>query len=225
MIAKPLVFVSSTSQLDEERRRLREELPRVYELYLFELDRARRTSPERRCREQIERCDVFLGILGTDYGSAFPGEARSIVEWEHDQAASRDDLEILGFVKTPGAGETRDPRQQAFLDRLSHFRHGAWLKAYVTPPELVATARASLEQWLAEFFTAVRERQATLLRTATIPLTVVPTALVVGLVGLVLSSGASRLTSHAMVGLCLSVEALVVLCFVLWLRLSGGQHD
>ena len=41
MISKPLVFVSSTSGLAEERRELEARLSRVYELYLYEEDRAR----------------------------------------------------------------------------------------------------------------------------------------------------------------------------------------
>jgi hypothetical protein len=225
MISKPFVFVSSTSSLTEERHELRRALPSIYEVYLYEEDRARRASPEQHCRRQIQRADVFLGVLGPDYGSAFPGEDRSIVEWEHNLAMGRPDLDMLGFVKEIGRSEVRDPRQQAFIDRISQFRGGVWRRTYRTSSELVADARTSLEQWLAEFFTAFRDRRAVLRRVLTFPLTALPVASVLGLVGIAASSTASRLTTNSMIGLCLTVEAIVALCGVGLLWVSGGSHE
>jgi len=225
MISKPFVFVSSTSSLKDERLELRRALPSVYEVYLYEEDRARRASPEQHCRRQIQRADVFLGILGPDYGSGFPGEACSIVEWEHDVAMSRPDLDILGFVKELRRSEERDPRQQAFIDRISQFRGGVWRRTYRTPSELVADAHASLEQWLAEFFAAFRDRRAVLRRVLTFPLTALPAAGVLGLVGVAVSAAASRLTTNSMIGLCLTVEAMVALCGVGLLWVWGGSHE
>src|SRR5438105_971267 len=146
MISKPLVFVSSTSGLEEERRELEAKLPNIYELYLYEDDRARGASPEQHCREMISQSDVFLGVLGPDYGSGFPGAdgKRSIVEWEFDTAQARSDLEILTFVRQLGAGESRVPEQQTFVDKVKGFRAGHWCKEYATPPELVELARTSL---------------------------------------------------------------------------------
>src|SRR5438045_9495902 len=117
MISKPLVFVSSTSGLAEERRELEARLSRVYELYLYEEDRARGASPEQHCRDMINQSDVFLGVLGLDYGSGFPGAdgKRSIVEWEFDAAQSRSDLEILTFVRQLRAGEIRVLEKQAVV--------------------------------------------------------------------------------------------------------------
>jgi hypothetical protein len=112
-MSRLFVFLSSTSELEQERRSLREKLPpRVYDLYLFEEDRARRMSPEEHCRRQIEQAHVFLGLLGPGYGSPFPGSKpeRSIVEWEHDVAMGQSGLEVLSFVKDLGKGEVRDPR-------------------------------------------------------------------------------------------------------------------
>jgi len=225
MISKPLVFVSSTSGLAEERLRLRQELPSVYELYLFEEDRARSASPESHCRQQIERCDVFVGVLGGDYGSAFPGRSCSIVEWEHELAGQRGDVETLEFVKELGPGEARDPRQQAFIDRLAQFRTGMWVKSYRTPTELVASAHASLERWLVEFYAAFRDRRAAVRRMLIIPLTGLPTACVLFLGALAGSSRALQLTTSSMIGLCLTVAALVMLCGVVLLWLTGGSHE
>lgn len=102
------------------------ELRPLYDLYLYEEDRARGTSPEQRCREQIERCHVFIGILGNRYGSPLPDDEgqRSIVEWELDTArTTRADLEIMPFVRK-GADTGGDPRQASFLARLTDFRTG-----------------------------------------------------------------------------------------------------
>jgi hypothetical protein len=219
MISKPFVFLSSTSTLGEERGQLKEKLPRVYELYLFEEDRARGASPEAHCERRIGQSDVFVSILGPDYGSVTPDGLRSIVEWEHDIAAKRPDLESMGFVKVVDPGVTRDPRQQALIDRLSRFRGGSWLKTYRTPDQLVSCVRASLEHWLAEVFAAVRSRRAELRKAFLLPLSALPVACVLGLVVLAVLSGAAGLTRSAMIGLCVAVEVIVMLCgtLLLWL--------
>lgn len=38
------------------------------------------------CRAQIERCEVFVGILGPWYGSSFPGSEMSYSEAEYEMA-------------------------------------------------------------------------------------------------------------------------------------------
>jgi hypothetical protein len=152
------VFVSSTSQLAEERSRLDAELPRaVFDLSLFEQAGARGVSPESRCRQEIEDSDAMVGILGPDYGSLFPGRSTSIVEWEHDTAEHLG-RECLDFVKNLAPGAARDPRQEAFIAHRREFRNGQWVKFYDTPGDFVATARASLEGWLVDFLRMVDKR-------------------------------------------------------------------
>ena len=224
MITKPLVFVSSTSRLAEERRELLNRLPRIYELYLFELDRARRASPEAHCREMIEKSDVFLGILGLDYGSPFPdtGERRSIVEWEFEQASAHERLEILAFIKEPGSGQARDPAQQTFVDRVARFREGFWCQQFSTAAELSEKARASLEQWLAECWTRSRIRWAPFQKSATKALTGIAALILTALIAV--SFSFTNFPQSIMIPLCACAASAVAICGVLIFRETGGSH-
>ena len=227
MTTRPLVFVSSTSDLAAERRALAAELRPVYDLYLFEEDRARGASPEQRCREQIERCHVFLGILGSSYGSPLPDDAqqRSIVEWEFDtaRAARRDDLEIMPFVKQ-GADAGGDPRQKGFLARLTDFRTGLWCRFFDSPQGLVAETRKSLERWLIEYWGL--SRKAT--RTASLGLhkkLLQAVGLLVALLLAVSLTPLRELLSRAsLIALGATVAAVAALALVLLLAESGGRR-
>jgi len=216
---KLFVFVSSTSALADERRHLRDELQATYELYLYEQDRPRRSSPEEHSRAQIEKADVFLGILGGDYGSLFSDadRPRSIVEWEHDVARDIDDLEAMVFVKELPTAE-RDPRQQAFIDGLTAFRGGLWRQTYLTPTQFARLAHIALERWLGERFTADRDASADRQRRWAGPLGVVAAGVVLVLLGVVLAQG-QALSTNAMVGLCMTVTLFVASCFVFHQRL------
>jgi hypothetical protein len=227
MISKPLVFLSSTSRLEEERRELAAKLPRIYELYLYEQDPARRISPEKRCREMINKSDVFLGVLGPDYGSAFPiaDEKRSIVEWEFDTAKARNELEIFTFIKQLPPGEIRAPEQEEFVQRVMRFREGHWCQEYARPPELLERARASLEQWLAEFWVRMQEGQLSLAKPA-VPLLAIFAGAIVFALGLLLLVGfSSRVTLNALIGICASVASVVMLCGILACQLIGGRNE
>jgi hypothetical protein len=218
------VFVSSTSQLAEERSRLDAELPRaVFDLSLFEQAGARGVSPESRCRQEIEDSDAMVGILGPDYGSLFPGRSTSIVEWEHDTAEHLG-RECLDFVKNLAPGAARDPRQEAFIAHRREFRNGQWVKFYDTPGDFVATARASLEGWLVDFLRMVDKRLKPWKGSVRSALTALAVTIVLLLVATAVIPGAG-LTSKAMITFSVAVEVAVALCFVGVLRFTGGSHE
>lgn len=157
---RPIVFISSTSDLTEERKALLASLGPLYEPYLYEEDRARRGSPEERCREMIERSHVFVGILGARYGTPFPSDAeRSIVEWEIDTARRCETVEIMAFLKKLPPGAEVDPRQKRLLDEVTRFESGLWCKFFESTDNLVQLVRSSLEGWLVEFWARMQQRQ------------------------------------------------------------------
>lgn len=217
---KPLVFISSTSDLSATREALAKALRPIYEPYLYEEDRARGRTPEKQCRKVIDRSDVFLGLLGASYGTPFdpPKDNRSVVEWEYDVARTRDDLEIMMFISQATQTTTVDKRQQLFLRRITSFRGGAWCKFFTSTQELVKTARESLERWLVEFWAGVHASK----RSRRHRLNLVVGFLAAGvicLLGLIsalyLLSG--FLTKTAMVGICVSSIIAILLCMCLLL--------
>jgi hypothetical protein len=161
MRPKLLVFISSTSDLGEERRAVAEALRQSFDPYLYEEDRARRTTPEQRIRSVIGKADVFVGVLGASYGTALPsdGQGRSIVEWEFDTALARKDLEMMTFLKTGAQEAATSDRQKDFLARIKGFRGGSWCKSFTVASELPALVAGSLLAWLAEVAVQVKANQ------------------------------------------------------------------
>lgn len=163
---KPRIFISSTSDLSAERKALAE-LSHVVELYFYEKDRARKENPETHCRKMIERSHVLVGILGTEYGTPFPGGQAelSIVEWEFEVARARKELEIMAFIKKVSPETSGiDPRQQRFLARVQDFRTGVWCTFFESPQELITLLRDSIIGWLSEFLERKRDAQAPVAR-------------------------------------------------------------
>jgi Domain of unknown function (DUF4062) len=222
MITKPAVFVSSTSKMTTERQELRKRLPSIYELYLYEWDRAGRGSPEERCRAMLEQSDVFVGVLGPDYGSLYPGQQRSIVEWEFDTARELGKLAIFTFVKSPEPGETREQPQEAFLSRIGGFTSGVWMHFFATPTELAEEARDSLESWLAEVYRETKTANRPLAKRVWIVAVLLAILAIVGL-GAVLALRGSSLSTPAIIILCACTFVVVAGCLVsaLFVDLGG----
>ncbi len=222
---KPVVFISSTSDLSEERRALLASLGPLYEPYLYEEDRARRGSPEERCREMIESSHVFVGVLGATYGTPFPSDPqRSIVEWEIDTARRCENVEIMAFLKKLPPGAEVDPRQKQLLDRVTAFESGFWCKAFESTDSLVQLVRSSLEGWLVEFWGRVQQRQLRGALSLHKILAAVAAVLVLGLVVLAATPLRSQFTATSLFVASGAIAALVLLCIVLLVAETGGRH-
>ncbi len=158
MKSKPLVFISSTSDLQDERTTIAASLKSDYEPYLYEEDRARRKSPEDRCQEVIQHSEVFIGIVGEEYGSSYKDtDPRSICEWEFDQARENKDIAIMMLLAKTPEPTAIDPKQKRFRDKVTQFRSGVWCRFFESTQELVILVRKSLTTWLVEYFVQSRE--------------------------------------------------------------------
>ncbi|MDQ3813376.1 MAG: DUF4062 domain-containing protein [Armatimonadota bacterium] len=228
-MGKPIVFISSTSDLSQERQALAETLRRLrlYEPYLYEEDRARGGSPEAHVRQMIEASDVFVGVLGARYGSLFSAgpPQRSIVEWEFDEASARRHIQIMMFIREMPAGEVIEPPQQHFLDRVRDFHSGVWCRFFSSANELSALVRESLELWLLEVWQRVQKES----QRRTVPwlhriLSVVAVAFV-GLLCLIAATPLrAQFSNSALIALCAVSATVVLLCIVLLQLEMGGQY-
>lgn len=151
---KPLLFVSSTSDLKEERAAIRPLAGESFDVYYYEKDRARSQAPRDRLVDVLKSTDLFIGLLGGRYGSLYPGceQDRSIVEWEFDTARSQKHTEVLPFLKKLPDKEI-EPDQQRFVDELRHFSQGMWLSEFGSKEELETSVQQSIMQWFSEFWT------------------------------------------------------------------------
>jgi hypothetical protein len=146
------VFISSTSDLIEERQEIADKLPRTITPYLYEKDRARRASPEEWCKKQINDSKVFVGILGGKWGTPYPAprDEGSIVQWEFEIARDNPDLEVMTFIKKLKPEEV-EANQQKFIDELSSFKTGVWRDRFGTKKDLVIDVLSSILGWHIEY--------------------------------------------------------------------------
>lgn len=227
MISKILVFLSSTSQRNAERVALRQALTGPYEFYLYEEDRARGTNPEAHCRTMIKQSDAFLGLLGPEYGSLFPGSQppKSIVEWELDTALALGHTEIHPFIKQLSPGESYEPEQARFVSRVRNFGGGSWCKFYANSQQLVELASSSLQRWLSEFFVRAKENRERR-RRVLVPMLMVSSVLGISLLAVVVAM-ALRGELFRTPTVALSGMAVVFVAFsgliVYWLY--GGDYE
>jgi len=114
------IFISSVQkELAEERRAVKEFILHdplfsrfIDDVFLFEDIPAQSRKPDDIYLSEVERCDVFIGILGNKYGWK-NSDGKSPVELEFDHAsAARCDR--LVFVKGDDDGK-RDPEMAALV--------------------------------------------------------------------------------------------------------------
>jgi len=68
-MAKIRVFVSSTiNNLKEERNTIKRCLDDLFEVFLSEDESARRPSPSYLCLDKVAKCDIYILIIGDEYG-------------------------------------------------------------------------------------------------------------------------------------------------------------
>ena len=143
------IFISSVQQeFSLERERLRDFLRgdplmrRFFEVFLFEEVPASDRRPGRVYLDEVDRCDIYVGLFGRDYGSE-DAEGVSPTEREFERATESEKHRLI-FVK--GADSSgRHRKMEALITRA---QAGLVRRRFATPPELIAGLYASLVQYL-----------------------------------------------------------------------------
>jgi hypothetical protein len=148
------VFVSSTSDLLEEREAVRSVI-RDYQIerqllpYISDSDMRPGATPEERLREEIRNADLFMMILGGRFGSLHPkAETQpppSICEWEFEEARRRR-LTMLSLEKVLPPEIIEEP-QRRFRDRVREFCSGVWRKTFSNRDEFAKILVGVLMAW------------------------------------------------------------------------------
>ena len=111
---------------------------RFFEVLVLEPDPARDGLPDAARRGAVEHCDIYVGLLGADYGLE-DDAGISPAEREFDRAVAFGKHRLI-FVK--GAeGTERHPGMRALIDRA---HAGIARRRFTTPAELVAGLYAAL---------------------------------------------------------------------------------
>ena len=143
------IFVSSVQhEFAEERAALRDYLRgdplmrRFFEAFLFEDVPAIDRRPDALYLDGVERCDIYVGLFGRDYGSE-DSHGISPTEREFDRAGAVGKHRLI-FVRD-AHGDDRHPKMQALVDRA---QADLIRKRFNTPADLVAGLYAALVEYL-----------------------------------------------------------------------------
>ena len=146
---KELIFISSVQkELATERRALKDYiqgdalLGRFFEVFLFEDMPASDRPADRVYLHKVDRCDVYLGLLGNEYGYE-DDNGVSPTEREFDRATAAGKHRLI-FVKGD-KDSARHPKMQALVRKAA----GQLVRRrFDSIPELTALAYSSLVEYL-----------------------------------------------------------------------------
>ena len=142
------IFISSVQkEFSHERETLRDYLRedplmrRFFDVFLFEDTPASDRRPDELYLDKVERCDVYVGLFGSNYGTK-DEEGVSPTEREFDRATTLGTHRLV-FVKD--ADDARHPKMQALISK-AHAR--LIRKRFNTATELVTGLYAALVEYL-----------------------------------------------------------------------------
>ncbi len=145
------IFISSgQTEFAKERGALRDYLRgdplmrRFFEVFLFEEVPASDRRPDALYLDEVERCDIYVGLLGNAYGTE-DAEGISPTEREFDRATAMGTHRLI-FVK--GVDDSaRNPKIQALIEKA---QAGLIRKRFNSSEELVAGLYTSLVEYLGD---------------------------------------------------------------------------
>jgi hypothetical protein len=145
------IFLSSVQkEFTAERAALRDYLRgdplmrRFFEIFLFEEVPAADRRADALYIDEVDRCDVYLGLFGDEYGFE-DADGVSPTQREFERATQRQ-IPRLVFVKGASDG-TKHPKMQVLIRRAGN---ELIRRRFATPAELIAAVYASLVQFLEE---------------------------------------------------------------------------
>ncbi|MYK89111.1 MAG: DUF4062 domain-containing protein [Acidobacteria bacterium] len=143
------IFISSVQrEFAREREHLRDYLRgdplmrRFFEVFLFEDVAASDRRPDEVYLDEVEGCEIYVGLFGTDYGFE-DAHGISPTEREFDRATRLEKHRLI-FLKGPD-GSDRHPKMRALIGRA---QAGLVRKRFATSAELVSGLYAALVQYL-----------------------------------------------------------------------------
>ena len=139
------IFLSSVQrEFALERERLRDYLRgdplmrRFFEVFLFEEVPASDRRPDRVYLDEVDRCDIYVGLFGRDYRSE-DAEGVSPTEREFERATELEKHRLIFLKGADSSGRHR--KMEALIARA---QAGLVRRRFATPAELIAGVYASL---------------------------------------------------------------------------------
>jgi uncharacterized protein DUF4062 len=112
-----------------------------YEVIRFEAVTKTTSEPPRAtCAKMVEDSDIYLLILGEEYGDPMPGTDRAPTEEEWTVARNLG-RPVVVFEK---AGISPGPRQAAFIKRVKDYETGVWRRTFADTGDLISRLKDAL---------------------------------------------------------------------------------
>ena len=96
-------------------------------------------SPRNACLDGVRSADALVLLLGARYG--FVGPSGLAVTEEEYNEARKNHKQIFVFLQD---AVSREPQQQAFVDRVQHYVDGHWRKVFDDPADLSKLVRGAV---------------------------------------------------------------------------------
>lgn len=113
-----------------------------YGVIRFEtVTKALSVPPRTTCVAMVEDCDIYLLILGEEYGDPMPTTGRSPTEEEWTVARSLGKPTVV-FKKS---GMKPGPEQTAFIKKVEDDETGVWRHSFIDIPDLLSQLEGALE--------------------------------------------------------------------------------
>jgi hypothetical protein len=103
-------------------------------------------TPMENCALWAEQCDIFLLIIGKNYGSIIESKGISVVRFEYQTAHAQNPKKILAYVKD---GVDGDQSLKEFRKEVEDFEHGHFRGSFTTPEDLEKQIQDDIKRWLA----------------------------------------------------------------------------
>jgi len=146
---KSIIFLSSVQkEFREERRAIRDFvrgdalLRRFFDVFLFEDVPASDRKPENVYLDEVDRCDVYVGLFGNEYGST-DAKGKSPTELEFDRATAKSKTHLI-FVK----GFDDKARHPKMLKLVQKAGSQLVRRRFEDGPDLTAALYSSLVEYL-----------------------------------------------------------------------------
>ena len=145
LIMKINVFISSNqTEFSEERKFLVDNIrndpsfDNYFEVYIFEEDSAKSQSSDKVFTTQVEESDIYIGLIGNDYGYEYAGGV-SATEFEFNKFNAKNSNSFF-FVKMD---DNADDKSKEFFKKI---RDSKKYKRFSSKEELLEEVKFSLSQ-------------------------------------------------------------------------------
>ncbi len=158
-MTKPVVFVSSTIKGMQEERSLVKKLfndDLRYGVIVSEYEGSKPRSSLTQCKKWARGCDIFIAIMGGNYGSVIDSLGISVSEMEFNEAYKDNPEKILVYIS---AGK-KDSQQRKFIKRVEDFNEGYFRrKPFSNKAELISGIKDDLAVFVKERLDIVRQKK------------------------------------------------------------------